>query len=80
MSAIPATNARSELYRLIHQVNQEAEPVTITSKRGNAVLIGEEDWRSIQETLYLSAIPGYVESVRQAEAEGLEGASPELEW
>lgn len=75
-----ATAARSHLYRLIDQVNDEREPVTITGRRGNAVLVSEEDWRAIQETLYLTSIPGMTRSIQQARAEGLEAASKEPGW
>lgn len=80
MTSVSATSARTNLYRLIDQVNEESEPLTITGQRGNAVLIGEDDWRSIQETLYLASVPGYAESIRQARAEGVEAGSEELDW
>lgn len=80
MTAVSATTARANLYRLIDQVNDEAQPVTITGQRGNAVLIGEADWQAIQETLYLESVPGFAESIRQARAEGVEAASGDLDW
>ena len=80
MTAVSATSARANLYRLIDQVNDGSEPVTITGQRGNAVLIGEADWRAIQETLFLDSVPGFAESIRQARTEGLEGASTSLDW
>ena len=80
MTAISATAARANLYRLIDQVNDEAQPLTITGQRGNAVLIGEADWQAIQETLSLGSVPGFAESVRDARAEGIEAASTELDW
>ena len=80
MTAVSATSARANLYRLIDQVNEESEPLTITGQRGSAVLIGEADWRSIQETLFLQSVPGFAASIRQARAEGVEGASTSLDW
>lgn len=80
MTAVSATTARANLYRLIDQVNEEAQPLTITGQRGNAVLIGEADWQAIQETLYLESVPGFAESVREARDEGIEAASTELDW
>lgn len=80
MTVVSATTARSNLYRLIDQVIEEREPLTITGQRGNAVLVAEDDWRAIQETLALEAVPGLAESIRQARAEGLEGASDILGW
>ena len=80
MTAVSATSARANLYRLIDQVNDESEPLTITGQRGNAVLIGEEDWQAIQETLFLASVPGLNESIRQARAEGIDAGSSELDW
>jgi prevent-host-death family protein len=80
MTAVTATTARSNLYRLIDQVNEESEPLTITGQRGNAVLIGEADWQAIQETLLLESVPGFAESIHQARAEGVETASAYLDW
>ena len=80
MTTVTATNARSKLYSLIDEANESHEPIQITGKRGNAVLISEDDWRSIQETMYLQSIPGMVESIRKAREEGIENASEELDW
>jgi antitoxin YefM len=80
MTAISATSARTNLYHLIDQVNEDAEPVTITGRRGNAVLVGESDWRAIQETLFLESVPGFTESIREARAAGIKETSTELDW
>lgn len=80
MTAVTATAARSNLYRLIDQVNEDSEPLTITGQRGNAVLIGEDDWQAIQETLFLASVPGLTESIRRARADGVDAGSPELDW
>ncbi len=80
LTAVSATTARSNLYRLIDQVNEESEPLTITGQRGNAVLVGEEDWQAIQETLFLASVPGLTESIRQARADGSEAGSAQLDW
>ena len=69
MKVISATSARANLFSLIDQVAEEHEEVMITTKRKNAVLVSEEDWRSMQETLYLSSIPGFVESIKEARKE-----------
>ena len=64
MTAISATKARENIYKLIQEVNVHAAPVTITNNKGkNAVLIGEDDWKAIEETLYLASIPGLSESI-----------------
>ena len=80
MTAVPATTARANLYRLIDQVNEESEPLTITGQRGNAVLVGEDDWRAIQETIYLESVPGMAASIRAARDEGVDAGSAELDW
>lgn len=80
MTTISATKARSQLYKLIDETNESHEPIQIMGKRGNAVLLSESDWGSIQETLYLHSIPGMVESIQQARNEGTEQASETLDW
>jgi antitoxin YefM len=79
VKTISATTARSDLYRLIDSTLFDHEPVQITGKRGNAVLVSEADWRSIQETLYLLGIPGMRESIRGGMAEPLENCSREVD-
>ncbi|HZL65174.1 MAG TPA: type II toxin-antitoxin system Phd/YefM family antitoxin [Thermoleophilia bacterium] len=75
MTTMSATEARKHLYKLLDEVSQSHEPVQITGKRGNAVLVSEEDWRAVQETLYLVSIPGMRESI----LEGMATPSDELE-
>ena len=65
MPSINATEARSRLYNLLDEIAESHEPVLITGKRANAVLISENDWRSIHETLHLLSIPGMRESIRE---------------
>lgn len=78
MTSLSAAEARANLDRLIDQVNADSEPVTITGLRGNAVLVGEDAWRAIQETLYLQSIPGMSESLRKTRDHGIDIASPYL--
>lgn len=80
MTTITATKARGNLYALINEVRESHEPIQITGKQGNAVLISEEDWRSIRETLFLHSIPGMVDSIQKARAEGIEKAESSLDW
>lgn len=68
------------LYKLLDEVTVTNEPVHIRGRRGSAVLVSEDDWRSIQETLHLLSIPGMRESVREGLAEKLEECVDELEW
>jgi len=65
MRTIKATEDRADLYKLLDQAGESHEPIQITGKRSNAILISEDDWRSIQETLYLLSIPGMRESIRK---------------
>jgi len=65
MKSVKATEARTKLYRLLDQASEEGEPIQILGKRNNAVLISENDWRAINETLYLLSIPGMRESIRE---------------
>ena len=76
---IKATDARSKLYRLIDEVTSSHNPITITGKRGNAVLLSEEDWRAIQETLFLLSIPGMRESIRNGLRTPVNECSEELD-
>lgn len=80
MPIFSATEARSSLYRLIDQTLSSHEPIIITGKRGNAVLISEEDWRSIQETMFLLNIPGMRESIREGLATPIEECNENLDW
>ena len=77
---ISVTEARKKLFGLVDQVNESHEPVTITGKRGNAILVSEEDWRAIQETLYLKSIPGVWESIEEGIKESIEECSDDLPW
>lgn len=80
MTAIAATAARANLYTLIDQVNESSEPVTITGRRHTAVLVSEDDWRALQETVALASIPGFTESIHEARAEGIDAGSESLGW
>jgi antitoxin YefM len=80
MTTIKATEARAQLYRLLDETAQTHEPIQITGKRTNAVLISEEDWRAIQETLYLLSIPGMRESIRKGVKTPVEKCSEKPGW
>jgi len=75
MTTMSATEARKQLYKLLDDVAQSHEPVQITGKRGSAVLVSEDDWRAVQETLYLVSMPGMRESI----LEGMATPAAELE-
>ena len=80
MAATNATNARQNLFRLIEQVNSEHEPVLITGKKGSAVLVSEDDWRAIEETIYLNSIPGMADSIRKGLETPVEELDDAVEW
>ena len=80
MSTISVTKARANLYRLIDEAAASHEPIVITGKRANAVLISEDDWRAVKETLYLLAIPGMRQSIQNGINEPIEECVEELDW
>ncbi len=80
MTSITATEARKQLYKLLDDVSDSHEPVQITGRRGNAVLVGEDDWRAVQETLYLVSIPGMRESILEGVAIPVDKCADELDW
>ncbi|MFO7963344.1 MAG: type II toxin-antitoxin system Phd/YefM family antitoxin [Desulfobacterales bacterium] len=80
MPTLTATEARSKLYRLIDETATAHEPIIIKGKRRNAVLISEDDWRSIQETIYLLNIPGMRESIRKGLATPVEECTRDIDW
>ena len=80
MTTVNVTEARANLYKLIDDASASHEPVVITGKRGNAVLLAEGDWNAINETLYLLSVPGMRESIVESMQENLEETSTELEW
>ncbi len=80
MTTITATEARKQLYTLLDDVAQSHSPVQIEGKRNAAVLISEDDWRSIQETLYLTGIPGMRESIQKGLKTPVEKCDGDLDW
>ena len=80
MVTITATLARQTLYNLVDEVSLSHEPVQITGKRNSAVLISEDDWRAIQETLYLTSIPNMKESILRGIKTPIEKCHKEIGW
>lgn len=82
MEILTATKARSNLYKLIDETAQSHEPVLISGKRENAVLVSEDDWKAIQETLYLNSIPGMNESLKKGMETSLDDCilEKDVEW
>jgi len=80
MPTLTATEARSKLYQLIDEAASTHEPVLITGKRGNAVLLAEEDWNAVKETLHLLSIPGMRESIRKGLKTPVSKCADRLDW
>jgi prevent-host-death family protein len=80
MSAVTVSEARANLYRLIDEVATSHDPLLITGKRGNAVLLSEADWNAIQETLHLLSIPGMGESIREGMDTPVDECDKDLDW
>lgn len=80
MTTFSASEARKRLYNLVDEVKETHEPVQIVGRRSTAILIAEEDWRAIQETLYLTSIPGMRESIKEGLETPIEETSEEPGW
>jgi len=80
LSSINITTARKNLYKLVESLSETHEPIHITGKSKSAVLVGEDDWRSIEETLYLLSIPGMRDSILKGMKEPLSKASTKVTW
>lgn len=83
MTSVTATAARKDIYNLIARVNEDCKPVAITTSKGKgAVLVGEDDWAAIEETLYIMGVPGMAEKLIAARGESLDDcvSADELDW
>ena len=80
MTTLNVTEARAKLYSLIDETVSSHQPIIIKGKRANAVLLSEEDWNAINETLYLVSIPGMRESIREGLQTGFDACSQDLDW
>ena len=80
MTILNATEARSRLYSLIDETTNTHQPIVITGKRGNAVLVSEDDWNAITETLHLLSVPGMRESIKEGMSQNLSECSKDLDW
>ncbi len=80
MHTLTASEARANLYRLMDETAASHEPIIISGKRSNAVLLSTEDWSAIQETLYLLSVPDMRESIKAGMAEPLAKSSKTLKW
>ena len=80
MTTISASEARANLYRLIDEAASSHQPLLISGKRNNAILISEDDWKALQETVFLLSIPGMRESIRKGMDEPIDGCDQGLDW
>jgi prevent-host-death family protein len=80
MTTLTASQARANLYKLLDETASTHEPIQITGKRNNAVLVSEDDWRAIQETLHLLSIPKMRESIIEGLKTPVSKCSKDLEW
>ena len=83
MTRITATAARKDIYNLIARVNEDCKPIAITSSKSKgAVLVGEDDWAAIEETLYIMGVPGMAEKLLAGHGESLEDcvSADSREW
>lgn len=80
MNVFNATDARAKLYGLIDETTETHEPIMITGKRGNAVLVSEADWNAITETLHLLSVPGMRESIKEGLETAVDECDTELDW
>ena len=80
MPVYNVTEARTNLYKIIDETANTHQPIIIKGKRSNAVLLSEEDWSAINEALFLLAIPGMRESIREGMETDLKDTKKELDW
>ena len=80
MQSLTASEARANLYRLLDQTSESHQPITISGKRNSAVLVSTDDWEAIQETLYLLAVPGMRDSIKDGMEETVDSCSKDLDW
>ena len=80
MKTVAVTKARASWYSLVDEAAESHAPIKITGKRHNAVLVSEEDWRAIEETLFLLSIPGMRESIREGMKTPVRKCSEKLAW
>ena len=80
MNTINVTNARKNLYKIIKSINDSHEPIHVSGKNGSVVMIAEEDWKAIEETLFLTSDPKLRKSIIDGMNESIENCSTKLDW
>ncbi len=74
------SQARTNIYKIMDETAQTHQPIIITGKRNNVVMLSEEDWNAIEETLYLNSIPGMASSIKEAMNAPESEFSEDIEW
>jgi prevent-host-death family protein len=74
------SQARTNIYKLMDETSQTHQPIMITGKRNNVVMISEEDWNAIEETLYLNSVTGMADSIKEAMDAPDSEFSEDIEW
>jgi prevent-host-death family protein len=80
MQTLSASTARTNLYRLIDETAESHQPLVITGKRNNAVLVSADDWAAMQETLFLLSVPNMRESIREGMNTPISELADKLDW
>ena len=80
MEIYSTSQARENLFKLVDLAAESNLPVYIVGKRNKVVLLSDETYRSLMETLYLMSIPGMKESILEGRKEPIENFSTEIDW
>ena len=82
MTSTNITNFRKNLFEYMNQAVEFNDVIHVTTKTGNAVVMSEEDYNSLMETLYLTSIPGFVQSIQEGSSEPIEEMvdADDLDW
>ena len=74
------SQARTNIYKIMDETAETHQPIMITGKRNNVVMLSEEDWNAIEETLFLNSIPGMATSIKEAMDAPNSEFSDDIEW
>ena len=79
MKRVNVTNLRNNIYEYLNQTICYNEPITISTKNGNAVILSEEDYNNLMETLYINSVPGLKDDLIKGMKDSLEECASEDE-
>ncbi len=77
---ITVSQARANIYKIMDETAQTHEPILITGKRNNVVMLSQDDWQAIEETLYLNSIPNMVSTIQESMNAADTDFSDSVEW